>query len=105
MFKKRYISVHSDFKTGLFYKISLILGLILLIIFIIIKVTSFIVGSDSTGFAGDIYNFSQTPYINTIFAFSILLFAAAVILYFFNCQFAKLSKIAEELENEENLVD
>ena len=105
MIKKRYISVHYDFKTGIFYKISLILGLILLIFYIIIKIVSFIVGSDSSGLALDIYNFSQTSLINTIFAFSILLIAAAVILYFFNCQFAKLSKIAEELENDENLVD
>ncbi len=105
MFKKRYISVHSDFKTGILYKISLILGLILLIIFIFLKIFSIIVGSESSGFFEQIYNFSQTSYINTILAFSILLLGAAVILYFFYCQFAKLSKIAEDLENDENLVD
>ena len=105
MFKKRYISVHSDFKTGILYKISLLLGLILLFIFIIFKIFSIIVGSESFGFTEQIYNFSQTSYINTILAFSILLIGVAVILYFFNRQFAKLSKIAEELENDENLID
>ncbi len=105
MIKKRYFSIHSDFKTGILCKISFFIGLILLIIFIFLKIVSFIAGSESSGFFEQIYNFSQTSSINTILAFSILLIGASVILYFFSCQFAKLSKIAEDLENEEDNID
>jgi hypothetical protein len=34
-------------------------------------------------------------------AFSIIFLGVGVILYFFNCQFAKLAEITKELENEE----
>jgi hypothetical protein len=41
----------------------------------------------------------------TILAFSILCIGLGLISYFFSCQFAKLSKIAEEIENDESLMD
>ncbi len=41
----------------------------------------------------------------TILAFSILFVGLGLISYFFSCQFAKLSKIAEEVENDESLMD
>jgi amino acid transporter len=103
MFKKRYFSAHNDFKTGILYKVALIIGLTLLIIYFIIISISYIFGSDSSGFVSDIYNFTQDGSINTILAFSILFIGASIILYFFCCQFAKLSKIAEEIDNDENL--
>ena len=104
IFKKRYFSAHNDFKTGILYKITLIIGLVLLIIYLIIIALSFIFGSESSGFANDLYNFSRSGSMNTILAFSILFIGASVILYFFCRQFAKLSKIAEEIENDENLM-
>jgi amino acid transporter len=104
MFKKRYFSAHNDFKTGILHKITLIIGIALFIIYLIILGISFIFGSESSGFTNDIYNYSQSGSINTILAFSILFIGASIILYFFCCQFAKLSKIAEEIENDENLM-
>ena len=105
MFKKRYFSTHDDFKTGFFCKITLFLGLILLLIFIFSMVSALIIGDNSYGFTKQIYNFSQTNYPNSILAFSIILFAIGVILYFFHCQFSKLAKIADEIEKAENLDD
>ena len=104
MFKKKYFSAHSDFKTGLFFRIFLILGLILLIVYAFLKISSILIGSESTGFLRQIYDFSQTTAPDSILAFSIIFFAVGVILYFFHCQFAKLAKIAEEIEKGENLV-
>ena len=104
IFKKRYFSAHNDFKTGILYKITFIIGLVLLIIYLVIIGISFIFGAESSGFINDVYNFSQSSSINTILAFSILFIGVSVILYFFCCQFAKLSKIAEEIENDENLM-
>ena len=105
MFKKRYFSAHDDFKTGFFCKISLFLGLVLLLIFIFFIVSGLIIGDNSSGFAKQIYDFSQTNYPNSFLAFSIILFAIGVILYFFYCQFAKLAKIADEIEKAEDLDD
>jgi hypothetical protein len=105
MFKKRYFSAHSDFKTGILCKISFITGIALLVIVIFIFLISFIFGSDSTGIVEQIYNLSQTKIINTILAFSILLIGTSIILYFFNCQFSKLSKIAEDIEKDEKLME
>ena len=105
MFKKRYFSAHDDFKTGFFCKISLFLGLVLLLISIFFIVSGFIIGDNSSGFVKQIYDFSQTNYPNSLLAFSIILFAISIILYFFYCQFSKLAKIADEIEKAENLDD
>jgi putative exporter of polyketide antibiotics len=105
MFKKRYFSAHSDFKTGIFCKISFFIGIILLISVIIIFIMSFIFGSESSGITEQIYNLSQSKLINTILAISILFIGTSIILYFFNCQFSKLSKIADEIEKDEKLIE
>ena len=105
MFKKRYFSAHSDFKTGIFCKISFFIGIILLISVIIIFIISFIFGSESSGITEQIYNLSQSKLINTILAISILFIGTSIILYFFNCQFSKLSKIADEIEKDEKLIE
>jgi hypothetical protein len=112
MFKKRYLSVQSDFKTGIFYKISFLLGILLLIISIFLIGSSFLLGEGNSGILQQIYYFSQTKipnsettYPNLILAFSIILLAVGVILYFFYCQFAKLAKIADEIEKGEEIED
>ena len=105
MFKKRYFSTQDDFKTGFFCKITLFLGFVLLLFFIISKISAFIIGEKGSGFTKQIYDFSQTTYPNSILAFSIILIAIGFILYFFHCQFAKLAKIADEIEKLENLED
>ncbi len=100
MIKKRYFSIDGDFKTGFLFKLFLLIGIILLLIFIFIKVTVFVVGEDSLGFAKQIYDFSQTNYPNSIFALSIIILAISVIFYFFYSQFVKLAKIPDEIEEE-----
>ncbi|UCH72421.1 MAG: hypothetical protein JSW62_02420 [Thermoplasmatales archaeon] len=105
MFKKRYFSTHDDFKTGFLCKFTLFLGILLLIIFIFFKISSFIIGEGSSGFIRQIYDFSQNTYPNSILAFSIILLFVGVVLYFFSCQFAKLEKIADEIEKGEKFED
>ena len=86
MVKNRNISVHSDLKTGLFCKLSLILGIILLAIYIIqFSIPNLSIEENTSGI---------------IISFSIIFIGLGIILYFFQCQFAKLSKIAEEIEKE-----
>ena len=105
MFNKKYHSVHSDFKTGITCKFAFFLGTILLIIFGFFKISSFLIGSGSSGVLQPIYDFSQTTYPDSILAFSIISFFIGFILYFFHCQFAKLAKIADEIEKEEHFED
>lgn len=86
MFKKRNISVYSDLKTGFFCKFFLILGVILLVFYILQRAISFVdIGEDMLG---------------TVLAFAILSLGLGFILYFLSRQFAKLAKIAEEIEKE-----
>jgi len=86
MFKKRNISVYSDLKTGFFCKFFLILGVILLVFYILQRAISFVdIGEDMLG---------------TILAFAILSLGLGFISYFLSRQFAKLAKIAEEIEKE-----
>ena len=105
MLKKRYFSAHSDFKTGIFCKLAFILGIFLLIVSLFFIVSSFLISKGNSGVLQQIYDFSQTTYPTSILAFSILFLAAGVILYFFHCQFAKLAKIADEIEKGEDFED
>jgi TRAP-type C4-dicarboxylate transport system permease small subunit len=98
MFKKRYFSAHSDFKTGKFCKFSIFLGVLLLIIALFFIIGGYLIGDGSSGILDQIYNVSTTTIPNSILAFSIIFFAVGIILYFFYCQFAKLAKIADEIE-------
>jgi len=86
MFKKRNISVYSDLKTGFFCKFFVILGAILLISYIIQKTIPLVVLGENT--------------LGIILAFAILSLGLGFILYFLSRQFAKLAKIAEEIEKE-----
>jgi hypothetical protein len=91
MVKKHFFSAHNDLKTGFFCKFFLILGCILLILYVVeIVVHPLNLSNDVTG---------------SILAFVILFIGLGLISYFFACQFAKLSNIAEEVENDESLMD
>jgi len=83
MFKKRYFSAKSDFKTGFLCKFAIFLGILFLLIAIILL---------------GISEYSQTNYPESFLALAIIMFAVGIILYFFNCQFAKLAKIVDEIE-------
>ena len=101
--KERSFSAYHDFNTGIFCKISIFFGIILLIFYVFIKISANFFNNDSNGLTQNIYNFSQSAQADSIIAFSVLLLAVGVILYFFHCQFGKLAKIAEEIENNEDL--
>jgi hypothetical protein len=105
MIKKRIFSAQDDFKTGFTCKLTLFFGFFLFFIFLFSRIIALIVGKNSTGIFKQIYDFSQTSAPNSILAISIILFAIGVILYFFHCQFAKLARIANEIENSENYKD
>ena len=87
LLKVRLKSAHNDFKTGIICKISFILGIILFLIYLIDKITS-------------IFNFDDNL-LGIIIAFVILFFGVGLLLFFISCQFSKLSKIADEIENTE----
>lgn len=85
MIKKRSVSVYSDFKTGILCKFFLIIGIILLLIYIVqLFIDSIEISENISGI---------------ILAFSILFIGVGIIVYFFNCQFAKLAEIANEVEH------
>ena len=105
MMKERHFSAYNDFKTGIFCKLSILLGIILLTIYAFLKISSAFIKEESTGWIQNMYNFSQSSRADSIIAFSIILFAVGVILYFFHYQFAKLAEIAEEIENSEEFED
>jgi hypothetical protein len=84
MIKKRYITLQRPSKSNLICKSFLFLGVVLLIIYIIFRLTS-----------------SFLDIANVILAFVILLIGVGIIFYFFHCQFSKLAEIAEEIESEE----
>jgi hypothetical protein len=89
MVKRHVFSAHSDLRTGFLCKFFLVLGGILLVCYLIlILLHPIAINEDVTG---------------AILAFSILLLGIGVILYYFSCQFAKLSKIAQEIESDESL--
>ena len=103
MIKKRNISIYKNLKTNFFCKFCLILGIILLCIFVFFKLTSLFIAEDSTRVSQSIYDFSKSLYMEISIAFSIIFLGVGVILYFFNCKFAKLAEITKELENEEEI--
>ncbi len=105
MFKKRYFSAYSDFKTGFFCKFFIFLGVVLLIIYLFFKIISIIAGEGSSGIVQQINDYSRTTYPDSILAFAIILFAVGFILYFFHYQFGKLAKIADEIEKGEDFED
>ncbi len=103
MFKERRFSAHEDFRTGIFCKLSLFLGFFLLLFYVFLKIISLFIGQNDTGFLQTIYDLSQSSVADSIIAFSIVFLGVGFILYFFHLQFVKLSKIADEIENEEEI--
>jgi hypothetical protein len=87
MAKRHLVSAHSDLKTGFFCKFFLILGGILVALYLIF-IFFRVLGEDVAG---------------AILAFAILFLGFGCVLYFFSCQFAKLSRIAKEVESDESL--
>lgn len=91
MGKKHFFSAHSDFKTGFLCKFFLLVGCVLFIVYAVESGAHPLQLNEDT--------------VGTILAFSILSLGLGLISYFFSCQFAKLSKIAEEIENDESLLE
>jgi len=88
MTKKRYFSTNNDFKTGIFWKILLIVGFVLLISSVIINILDINeIGKDTSGI---------------ILAFSILFLGGGFLVYFISRQFLKLKEIADDIEKEED---
>ena len=100
MFKKRIFSVYDDFRTGLFSKLSLFLGVILLLIYVFLKIVSFLIGEDSGSFFSLIYDLANYGFAESVIAFSIVFFGIGFVLYFLHLQFVKLAKIADEFEED-----
>lgn len=82
--KQRTLSVYSDHKTGFFYKVCIILGALLLIIYLI-ETSAHIFGLTDGSTA-------------SMLGFAILLLGIGIILFFFSFLFSKLASIAEEIE-------
>lgn len=84
MIKKRYFSAHNDFKTGIVYKIFLIVGAALLTLFLIQRFTDIILIDNSI--------------LEIMFAFSIILIGTSLIVFYLKVQFTKLADIADDIE-------
>jgi len=91
MGKKHFFSAHTDFKSGFFCKFFLIIGCVLFILYALETVSHLLQLSDDV--------------VGIMLAFAILFLGLGLISYFFSCQFAKLSRIADDVENDESLLD
>ena len=105
MLKKRYFSTHHNFKTGILCKLTLFLGFLFLIIYLIFLVISLVLNNENTGFLKQLFDISQSTIPLSLVSLAALLIFFGVLLYFFSCQFAKLEKIADEIENSEEIND
>jgi len=76
-------------KTSYFYKFLIIVGIVLLIIY-------------AVGYFFPTIGISDNV-LGTILAFFIIFIGLGIIIYFLHCQFAKLARIVEEIENDEEL--
>jgi hypothetical protein len=91
MVKKHFFSAHNDLKTGFFCKFFLILGGILLLLYVVEILLH------PLGLSGDA--------AGATLAFAIICLGLGAIMYFFSCQFSKLSDIADDIEHAETLLD
>ena len=98
MIKKRYFNTKHDFKTGFYFRLSFVIGIFLLLLFIFFKGALFFLNENSTGFLRDLFIFSRSSIIDSIGAISIILIAFGFIIYFLYLQFVKLDEIAKEVE-------
>ena len=89
--KKHFFSAHSDLKTGFLCKLFIGLGIILVVLYALFHFTKVVnLGDDVEG---------------ALLAFAILSLGLGGIMYFFACQFSKLSQIADDVEQDESLLD
>ena len=89
MTKKHIFSAHTDFKTGILYKVFLLITCVLFVMYFLEML---------------LHPLGITPEaLGTLLAFSILTLGFGVMLYFFSRQFAKLSEIANDVEQDESL--
>lgn len=86
--KKRYFSVKNDFKLGVFSKILLSVGTFLVFSSILLYFVPLVENNKELA--------------DILIAFSILSIGVGLILLFISNQFAKLAKIAEDIENFED---
>ncbi|MBN2603916.1 MAG: hypothetical protein JXA91_07285 [Candidatus Thermoplasmatota archaeon] len=98
MIKERHFSTHQDFKTGIFFKISILLGIILLIFYIILLLIHNLTEKTDSGLISIIQKLANSSIAETILAFAIIFIGLGLISYFFYIQFSKLSKITDEIE-------
>jgi len=105
MFKKRYFSIHHDFKTGILCKLTLFFGILFVIIYLIFIIISIVLNNEITGFLKQLFDISQSTVPLSLVSLGALLIFFGILLYFFSCQFAKLEKIADEIENSEEFRD
>ena len=100
MFKKRVFSVYGNFKTCILNKLLLTIGIALVAIFTFIKIAGFFGEGTNDGFLFQMNELSNSTISESIIAFSVIFIGVGLILFFFNCQLAKLAKIADEIEND-----
>jgi len=100
MFKKKNFSVYDDFKTGFFSKLSLALGVFLLLAYVFLKIASLLTGKENGGFFGLIYDLANSGFAESVIAFSIVFLGVGFVLYFLHLQFIKLAKIADDFKEE-----
>ena len=84
MVKIKKFSIYNDFKTGILYKIFLLFGFILIILYLL-----------------DVF-ILEAKFSDILLSLSILFISFGLIIYFFNKQFNKLATIAKEIEDEDN---
>jgi len=90
LIKKKPKSPHEySSKTGVLYKLFLLIGLILLIFFGVQHIIPLVGVSEHI--------------LGIVLAFSILFLGGGFLIYFLSCQFAKLANIADEIENEDEI--
>jgi len=99
MFKKKYFTTEHDFKTGFFYKLSLVLGFFLLFLSIFLIIFSLVLDRNSSDFLKELYIILNGTAVKSIAAFSIIFIAIGIIIYFLHRQFIKLDEIAKDIEN------
>lgn len=103
MIKEKRFSPHQDFKTGIFFKVSILLGIILLILYLVLRLIDNVTEVADSGLISIIQNLANSSIAETILAFAIILIGLGLIAYFFHIQFSKLSKISEEIEGEDQI--
>jgi uncharacterized metal-binding protein len=99
MIKKKYFSAYDDLKTGILYKLFILIGILFFLTFIILTFISRLAKIDNNPtFLKYLYDLSISNFPGILLSFSIILIFVGLILYFFKRQFEKLADIAYEIE-------